>query len=168
MVFQGVGDVNESDVFLAATAKAEIIGFNVRIPAAVAKLAKTEKVKIKSYNIIYELLEDLQKQVAEAEVSEEILGEAEIIAEFEIKKERIAGCRMKKGRINKNDKIRLKRGKEILGDLKINSMKHKKQDITEAKKGEEFGVVFTPSIDFKVGDVIIAYKTNQEENESRS
>ena len=162
VIFQAVGDVNESDVLLAATTGAEIIGFNVRITSAIKKLAKTEKVKTKSYNVIYELLDDIKKQVTKPEISEEILGEAEIIAEFEIKKERIAGCRVKKGKIGKTDKLRLKRGEEIIGDLKIKSMKRKKEDITEAKTGTEFGAVFISPLDFKIGDVIIAHKKKNE------
>jgi len=157
VVSQEVGDINESDVLLAATTSAQILGFNVRIPSAVAKLASTERVKIKSYNIIYELLDDIKKQVSKPRVVEEILGEAEIIAEFEMKREKIAGCRGKEGRVAKNDKIHLKRGETILGDLRIKSMKKRKEDIAEARKGEEFGAVFTPSLDFKIGDVIIAY-----------
>lgn len=162
VIFQAVGDVNESNVLLAATTGAEIIGFNVRVPSVVAKLAKTEKVGIKSYNVIYELLDDIKKQVTKPEISEEILGEAEIIAEFEIKKERIAGCRVKKGKIGKTDKLRLKRGEEIIGDLKIKSMKRKKEDITEAKTGTEFGAVFISPLDFKISDVIIAHKKKNE------
>lgn len=165
IIFQGVGDINESDVLLAATTGAEIIGFNVKIPSLVAKLAKVEKVKIRSYNVIYELLDDIKKQVEKVEIVEEISGEAEIVAEFEIKKERIAGCQVKKGKITKSDKLYLKRGKGILGEMKIKSMKHRKEEITEAVKGEEFGAVFIPPLDFKIGDAIIAHK---KKNESKS
>lgn len=162
VIFQGVGDINESDVLLAATTRANIIGFNVRTPSAVAKLAETEKVRVRLYRVIYELLDDLKKWLEEPKVIKEVLGEGEIIAEFEIKGKRIAGCRVKKGKISKSDKLHLKRGKEILGEIKIKSMKHRKEEITEAVVGEEFGAVFTPSLDFKIGDGIISYKNESE------
>ncbi len=162
IIFQAVGDVNESDILLTATTGAEVVGFNVRVPGSVAKLAKREKVKIKTYNVIYELLDDLKKRVTEPEISEEILGEAEVVAEFEIEKERIAGCRVKKGKITKTDSLRLQRGEKILGEMKIKSMKHKKEDIDEAKTGTEFGAVFDPPLDFEIGDVIMSHKKKNE------
>lgn len=165
VISQGVGDINESDVLLAATTGAEIICFNVKIPSLVAKLAKTEKVKIQSFNVIYELLEAIQKQIKKPEMVREVLGEAEIIAEFKIGDERIAGCRVKKGKITKSDTLFLKRNEEVLGEVKIKSMKHQKEDINEAKVGTEFGVVFIPLLDFKIGDDIIAHK---KKNESKS
>lgn len=168
LIFQAVGDVNESDVLFAATTGAEIIGFNVRIPSGVAKLAETERVKIRPYNIIYELLEDIKRQLTKPEISEEILGEAEIVAEFENEKERIAGCRVKEGRITKEDKLRLQRGEKILGNMKIKTMKHKKEDITEATKGKEFGAVFVPLLDFKIGDVIISYNRSVNDDFTKS
>lgn len=168
LIFQAVGDVNESDVLLAATTGAQIIGFNVRIPSGVVKLAETERVRIRPYNIIYELLEDIKRQLTKPEISEEILGEAEIVAEFEIEKERIAGCRVKEGRITKEDKLRLQRGEKILGNMKIKTMKHKKEDITEAIKGKEFGAVFTPLLDFEIGDVIISYNRSVNDDYTKS
>ncbi|MBL7150400.1 translation initiation factor IF-2 [Candidatus Microgenomates bacterium] len=163
VIFQSVGNVNESDVLLAATTGSDVIGFNVRIPSSVAKLAKTERVKIKSYNIIYQLFDDIKKQIMKPEVSDEILGKAVIIAEFENKKEKIAGCQMKEGKINKDDHLYLKRGENFLGKMKIKSMKCKKEVIVEVKKGDEFGVVFTSLLDFKIGDVIISHKKKNEQ-----
>lgn len=161
VIFQAVGNINESDILLASTSEAEVIGFNVKIPSRVAKLAKTEQTKVKTYNIIYELLDDLKKKISEPELKEEILGEAKIIAEFEMKKERIAGCRVKKGKISKNDKLRLIRGKKVLGEMIIKSMKHQKEDVIEAQESEEFGALFKPELDFKINDVIMAYNESK-------
>lgn len=164
VILKEVGDVCESDVLLARTFSAIIFGFNVKIPASVAKLAEIEKVKIKNFQIIYDLLKDVEEtvlKIMEPTIDREILGKAEIIAEFEIKRERIAGAKVIQGRINKTDKICLERNKEIIGETAIKSMKHGKGEITQADSGQEFGAVFTPMIDFQKGDVIIAYIINE-------
>lgn len=156
-----VGNITESDVLLADTTKAEIIGFNVKVPAAVKKLAESEKVKITTYKVIYELLEDIEKKVLEIlgpTIDEEALGQAEIMAEFIVKKQRVAGCRVGKGEISKQTPLHLKRGEKIIGDCQIISMKTGKQNIEKAKKGEEFGAVLSDQIDFKIGDMLISYK----------
>lgn len=158
VVAKSVGDVNESDVFLAATTESEIIGFNVKVSPQIKKLSQNEKVKITTFEVIYELLEALEAALKPEEKEEEILGEAEIIAEFQIDQERVAGCRVKKGKISQDDQLRLKRGEKVIGITKIKSMKHKKEAITEARTGKEFGVLFNPPLDFKIGDVIIAYR----------
>jgi translation initiation factor IF-2 len=160
IIFAGVGQVNESDVLLAQTTGAQIIAFNVKTPSAVKKLAAMETIEIKTYNIIYKLLEDLEKRVLkilEPTIDEEILGEAEIIAEFNIKGNHIAGCRLTKGKINKKDKLHLKRKTKLFAEAKIKSFQQEKKEISEAKAGDEVGIVFTSEIDFKIGDVIIAY-----------
>jgi translation initiation factor IF-2 len=158
VIFKGVGDVNKSDIFLASAGGAEIISFNVKTPSIIKKLAKTEKIKIRFYNVIYELLQEIKKELSEKKIVEEVLGKAEIIAEFEIDKERIAGCKVKEGKIAKIDKFYLTRGEKEIGRMKIKSMKYKKEDIVEVKEGKEFGALFTPTLDFKVGDMLISYR----------
>jgi len=158
IISQGVGDVNESDIFLAATTKSEIIAFNVKIPADTVKLAKTEKVKTSLFNVIYELLEAIEKKVSQPEEKEIILGRAEILAEFKFNNERVAGCRVTEGRISKSDKIRLQRGERVVGECRFKSMRYKKEDINIAQKDEEFGAVFKSSLDFQVGDIVISHK----------
>lgn len=161
IIFQGVGQINESDILLARSTKAQIIAFNVKSSAEVKKLAQTEKIKIKTYNIIYKLLEDIEKKVLkilEPTIDEEILGEAEIIAEFKIKKNHIAGCRVIKGEISKKNLLHWQREGKIIKEIKITSFQKERQEIQKAKKGEEIGLVFKPDIDFKIGDVIISYK----------
>jgi len=160
VVFSGVGNVNESDVFLAKSNEAQIIGFNIRVNRTVEKLAETEEVEIKNYRIIYELLEDLEKKVMklmEPTIDEEILGQAKIIAEFIIKGQRVAGCRVEEGEIDRKNPLHLKRGGKIITDCQISSMKIGKEDVEKVKRGEEFGVILDGSIDFKVGDVLLSY-----------
>jgi len=165
VISSGVGDITESDVLLASTTKSLLLGFNVRAFPQIKKLAQTEKVKIKHYSVIYELLEDVEKQVLkilEPTIDEEVLGQAEIVAEFEVRKKRVAGCRVKKGRIAKKDKLHLKRGEEIVGNCRIKSMKRGKENIETAKKDEEFGVILTPTLDFKLGDMLVSFRKVEE------
>jgi len=166
VVSSGVGDVTESDVLLANAVGAEIIGFRVKISGGVKKLAQVEKVEITTYRVIYELLEEIEEKVLkimEPTIDEEILGQAEIIAEFLVKKQRVAGCKVYEGKIAKKDKLHLKRGKEILADCRIKSMKQGKENISKAEKGDEFGVILGPSLDFTIGDMLVSYRPKVEE-----
>lgn len=161
----GVGPITESDIFLSLNTKSQIFAFNLKTSKSIIKLANTEKVIIKSYNVIYDLLEEIEKiilKIIEPTIDEEILGEAKIIAEFRIKGNHIAGCKIIKGIIRKKDNLHLKRNGKIIANMKIKSLQKEKEDIEEAKAGAEIGVVFTPDIDFKIEDVIISYsrKTN--------
>lgn len=168
VLFSKVGDINESDVLLASTTKAEIIGFNVKVGEAIKKLAQSEGVVIKTYQIIYELLEDIEKRVLkmiEPTIDEEFSGQAEIIAEFIVKKQRVAGCKVQEGEIDKKLPLHLKRGEKIIGDCQIMSMKTGKQDIEKAKKSEEFGAILSGQVDFKIGDMLISFRKVTKENE---
>lgn len=165
IILSGVGEINESDILLASSTKAEIIGFNVKATAGIRKLAETEGVKIKTYQVIYELLEEIEKRILkklEPTIDEEILGEAEIIAEFEIKGQRIAGCRVKKGQISKRDKVHLKRGKKILADGWIKSLRISKEAVEKVKVKDEFGVILSDNLDFAIGDVLVFYRPLKE------
>jgi len=155
-----VGEVNDSDILMAATSSAEVIVFNIKNPHQIKKLAETEKVKISSYQVIYELLEDVERKVLkvmEPTIDEEVLGKAEILAEFAMK-ERIAGCRVIEGEIKKSDKIHLLRNSQIINEVRLKSMRTGKEDVQQVKKGEEFGVILAPNVDFNVGDVLVSYR----------
>lgn len=161
VILSKVGEINESDVLLASSTGAEIIGFNIKVAGRIKKLAETEKIKIKTYQVIYDLLEEIEKRVLkklEPTIDEEILGEAEIIAEFEIKGQRIAGCRVKKGQISKENKVHLKRGKKILGDAGIKSLRIGKERVEKVKVKDEFGLILSDSLDFVIGDVLVSYR----------
>ena len=111
--------------------------------------------------IIYEIIEDIQTQVLrllDPTIEETILGEAKIIAEFKIEKIRIAGIDVTKGEISSGDRIHLKRDDEIIKDTKAEGIHQAKLIVDKAKTGNQYGITFKPYIDFKIGDVIIAYK----------
>lgn len=162
VVAASVGEVSESDVLLAQTTGARILAFQVKIPRNVEELAATHTVKIKSYAIIYELLEDLERQVfafLNPKANEETLGTAEIIAQFEIKGERIAGCKVVTGELKRGQNLYfyLKRdGKEIAAP-KVRTMKQGKNDVEIVKAPGECGIVFRGTVRFQIGDTIECY-----------
>ena len=152
------GNITESEVLMAKSSGAIIIGFNVKPSSSVVKLAQSEKVMIKTYEIIYKMFEEIE-DVAEALRTgglEEVLGEAKILAIFDMKGESIAGIRVISGRIARGDKIKIKRGNQEIGRAKIKSLKHQKEDITKAEQGIEAGAVLSSKLDFLVNDSIIA------------
>lgn len=158
------GNINESDVLLASTTGAEIIGFNVKVNQAVKKLAQQEGIKIKTYKIIYEIFEELEKRLqgSEQALKEEVLGQAEILAEFKFEDKRVAGCQMKEGKISRGDKIHLQRERKIMADCRIKSMQVGKMSVEKVEKGEEFGVILSCPIDFSIKDMLISYRLPKE------
>jgi len=156
-----VGELTEDDLVFAETTGALILVFHTKIPRLIEEKAKTMKVKIKHYDVIYKLLEDLQKQMLkliEPTIDEIISGEAEVMQIFEMKGERIAGCRVISGEVKRTDLIHLKRGEEIVGNPEIKFMMHGKEQIDSVKAKNEFGMTFKQKkTDFQVGDRLIAY-----------
>lgn len=159
IIYSGIGDIIKSDVMISSTTNSPIIGFNVKISKEVKKTAEEEKVQLHTYQLIHELLKDINVWTKEKEESkkEKILGRASIIAQFPHNKTKIAGCKILEGKITKNDKLRLKREDDILGDIRAISLKKQKGEIDKAESGEEFGIYFEPQLDFKIGDVIESY-----------
>lgn len=149
------GDVTENDVLTARNSSTRIIGFNIKIPVSVSKLAEVEKVRIDTYKIIYELLKDLDLWLHPLE-TERVTGRGDVIAEFKIGPDRVAGIRVTEGSFEKSAKIRLLRGDKVVGETKFKSLKQGKTDIPVVKSGLEFGATFSPYLDFKAGDHIIS------------
>lgn len=161
IVLSGVGDINKSDIYLARISKAIIVGFNVGADKNMKELADQEKVVVKSYKLIYELLEELEEVselLLEKETKEkQVKGEAKILAQFVIEKEIIAGVKILKGKINLGDEVEIYRNDKFLTKTKIVSLKNRAKNITEAKKNEEAGMMFYPKFDFVSGDMIKSY-----------
>ncbi|MGI5828120.1 MAG: translation initiation factor IF-2 [Patescibacteria group bacterium] len=158
---EGIGDISESDILLARSTGARIIGFRVKVPTSVKKLAEMEEVRIQTFDVIYHLLEDIQDRVLkliEPKINEEILGKAEIIAEFKIKGSHIAGCKVIEGTVVRSERVKVLREDKTMGDAKIAAMQIERQDVKEAKKGQEVALVFRPDISFKIGDIVESYK----------
>ena len=161
-IFVGTGDIGEENIKLAASVGAIVIGFNVKVVPTAQKLAENEHVLIRNYNIIYELLEDVEEVVntlLEVGQLEEVLGKANIIAEFPHgKNEKIAGCRMIEGIIAKGQKIRIVREGELIGETKLKSLKKVKEEVNKVEKGNDCGMLFDPPVDFQIGDVVESFR----------
>lgn len=156
IVSDGVGEVNESDIFLAKSSNSLIFCFESKITSIVRKLAEEEGVIIESFDIIYKLFERIDEILKKGEV--EVVGEAEIIATFPFENKKVAGCKITNGKITRLDDIILEREGQKLGSVKINSIKKGKKDIEEVKQGEECGILFTPQLDFKEGDMLLSVR----------
>lgn len=158
----GVGEISDSDILLAETMKAKIIGFNVAASKSVQLLADAHAVRFKTYKIIYDLLEDVAKQVEifeHPDLGEEEVGAAEVVLLFDIKGDRVAGCKVKTGEIARGQKYMYhwKRGEETLQDVRVKSLKQGKLDVESIKAPGECGVVLRGNPDFQIGDFITCY-----------
>jgi len=161
LLASGVGTITDNDINMAASAHGEVFAYNVPVPRFIKNLADNEKVPIFESKIIYEILENIQKQVLlmlDPTIEETTVGEAKIIAEFKIEKVRIAGMDVTKGLLTKGDLVHLKRDDVIIKDTKIEGIRQAKDIVDTAKTGHQYGITFRPYVDFKINDVIIAYK----------
>jgi len=165
LIHSEVGEINESDILLAQAAGAQIIAFNLNKDSQIERLAEMESVRIRHFNIIYELFKELEGKVLEwlePEIKEEQVGKGKVIAEFNIKKNHICGARVKSGFFKKNSFYRIKRKGKIIGEnLRLKAMQHERHDVEKIKAGQEAALVLRPNIDFLIDDDIIAYNLNK-------
>lgn len=156
----GQGDITANDIHLAKDFKAIVVGFHVDINKDAKTIAETDKVFYRLYNVIYEMLDELEDVQAalEAEGQEQILGRATIITSFMGTDVVILGLNVLEGKLTVNDKIRIMRGEKVVGEAKITSIKRGKQDVKDVSKGSECGIVISPELDFRPQDVVLSYK----------
>ena len=161
IIHGAVGAINETDVMLAATSNAIVIGFNVRPDKNAVKLAETEEVDIRLYRVIYDAVEDIKKAMEgmlAPEFREKIMGNAEIREVFKIPSiGTIAGCYITEGKINRNDDVRIIRDGIVILEGKIASLRRFKDDVKEVNTGYECGIGIEKYNDLKVGDNIEAF-----------
>jgi translation initiation factor IF-2 len=161
ILYAETGNISENDIYLAAASKAIVIGFNVQAEVPARRLADTDGVSIRLYNIIYRLTEDIEKALKgmlEPEYKEVGTGRAEILAIFRISKVgAIAGCKVTQGEVKRNARVRIHRGNTIVYEGEISSLKHEKDDVREVRTGFECGISFKNFIDFAVGDWVECY-----------
>ncbi|MBQ6438230.1 translation initiation factor IF-2 [bacterium] len=161
IIASSVGEVTDTDIEMAKTAGAKILCFQVKVSPHIVQNAKAEHVVIKSYDIIYELIEYIQKKMLkllEPTIDEVVTGEATIQEIFEMKGLKIAGVKLTSGEIKKADKLHLKRNEQIIGEPVIASMMHGKQEVDHLKVGGEGGITFrNKRLDFQKGDTLVAY-----------
>jgi translation initiation factor IF-2 len=160
VIHAGVGDITESDVSLAAASNAVVIGFNNKLDAPAKRVADSTQVDVRSYKVIYELLDDVQKALVgmlEPEMVEQVLGHAEVRQTFASGKTTIAGCMVNDGVLRRGAQARLVRGGQVVYDGRIASLKRFKEDAREVGAGLECGILLEGHNDVLVGDVIESY-----------
>ncbi|MGE5513591.1 MAG: translation initiation factor IF-2 [Bacteroidota bacterium] len=158
IVHSGVGGITESDIALANTSKAVVIGFNVRANAQAKLLADQSGVEIRYYNIIYNLVDDVKAAMSgllAPTLREVFLGNARILEVFNISKVgKVAGCRVTDGKVERGAKVRLIRDNVVIHEGTLSTLKRFKDEVKEVPAGQECGMAFANYQDIREGDVI--------------
>lgn len=159
LILQKTGDVTEADVLLAKSTGGIVLGFNTKLKPEIIKLALIEKVLVKNYQIIYEMLSEIADVVEGKKLSlmEQVLGKAKILASFPYEKDVVLGIKILDGRVAKGDKIRVERGDETVGEGRVTSLRQGKDQTSKVQAPLEAGIIISPSLDFQVGDVVICH-----------
>lgn len=158
IVSTGVGDINENDVYMAAGGNTVVYGFNVSVPINISKMAARDGVPIRTYRVIYELLDDAKHEMEnllDAEIIEEDKGEMKVLGVFRTEKTSIiAGGEVLKGDAKPGFLARVVRGKEYLGEAEVTSVQKEKIDVKELTAGETGGLALKTAskIDLQIGD----------------
>jgi translation initiation factor IF-2 len=159
---KAVGQISESDVMLATASDAIIIGLQVRPSLAARKLAEQEQIDIRLYSIIYDAIEEIKaamEGMLSPDIKEEITGTAEIQEVYKITKVgTVAGCIVRDGKINRNNKVRVIRNGIVIFTGELGSLKRFKDDVKEVTHGYECGMNVNNFNDIKVGDIIESFK----------
>lgn len=165
ILHQGTGHISESDVMLATASRAIVLGFDVEPDGAARRLAETEGVDIRTYDLIYRIIEDVDKALKgllEPVYQEVILGHAEVRAIFRISRRgNVAGCYVTDGQVVRNGLARVRRGRSMLYEGRVGSLRRFTQDVTEVRSGYECGIGLEGFDDFEEGDVIEIYRMEQ-------
>jgi translation initiation factor IF-2 len=164
-VHRAVGGISEYDITLASASNATIIGFNVRPNKSARDAAEAEGVEIRTYEIIYKLLEDIEQAMVgmlAPEFEEVVTGEAEVREIFRVPRiGAIAGCYVRSGQITRGSKVRFLRDGVIIWKGAIQSLRRFKEDVREVREGFECGIGLTDFQDLKQGDLIETYEERE-------
>jgi translation initiation factor IF-2 len=165
---EGVGEIMETDIKFAASAKALIVGFRVKINHAAVNFAQQTKVEVLSSDVIYDLVEKVRAKVNELSVQEEQeveLGTLKTMAIFRTEKTRmIIGGKVLEGKMKRGAKVRVLRGESVEGEGKIASLKIQDKSVEEAQKGTECGILFEGHVRIQVGDTLQAYEVTKKKH----
>jgi translation initiation factor IF-2 len=156
VIHAGLGNVNVSDVNLAVASKALIIAFNVKTEPDARRVAELNDVSIRDYNVIYKLIEDVEKMLTgmlEPRFEEVVHGHAEVRQIFKAGRKNIAGCMVTDGVIHRRDRVRVRRGGQQLWEGAIGSLRRVKEDVNEVREGFECGIALDGWDDIDVGDI---------------
>ena len=162
----GVGGITESDITLANASRAIVIGFNVRANAQARDMAKRDRVDIRYYNIIYNIVDDVKAMLSgmlNPTLREEYLGQAEIRQVFNITKVgKVAGCMVTTGQVKRGAKVRLLRDDVVIHEGMLKTLKRHKDEVKEVKEGMECGMAFENYEDIRAGDIIECFEVKSE------
>ncbi|MBQ3930944.1 MAG: translation initiation factor IF-2, partial [Firmicutes bacterium] len=165
IIHSGVGTITEGDVMLASTSNAVIIGFNVRPSSAVSAQAEQEDVEIRTYRVIYEVIDDIEaamKGMLNPVFKEVVLGKIEVRNTFKVPNVGIvAGGYVLEGKVVRGAKLRLVRDGIVIHEGEIGSLKRFKDDVKEVAQGYECGIGIEKYNDIKEGDIIEAFKMEE-------
>ena len=160
VIHAAVGNINESDVMLSMVANAVILGFHVKAETKAEEIAKSEKVDVRVYDVIYEAIADVQaamEGLLEPELKEVIQGRAQVLQIFSSNKGKAAGCSVTKGVIRRKDRIRIKRAQENVHEGEILALKRFKDDAREVREGFECGITIKGFNNINENDIIESY-----------
>jgi len=165
IVAKGIGDISDFDVKMAKACRGEIFGFNVGVSEAARKIAKSQRIKIHLFNVIYDLIDTVHKKLEsliQPQINEVSLGQVKVLAIFKKGKEgSILGGQVISGRVEKGARARVEREGEIIGEVEIIGLKQVKESITEASVGTECGIEVSGSVKFKENDLLEVYKLEE-------
>src|SRR6201747_2840475 len=162
IIISGAGGITESDVRLAETSNAAIIGFNVRANKEAREAAERAGIEIRYYNIIYNLVDDVKKAMSgllAQTIRETMLGNALVLEVFNVSKVgKVAGCRVTDGTVERGANVRLIRDNVVVHEGKLSTLKRFKDEVKEVQSGQECGMAFENYGDMRAGDVIECYR----------
>jgi len=165
IIHSGVGGITESDVALAATSSAVVLGFNVRANSQAREASKDNGLEIRYYSVIYNLVDDIKSALSgmlSPTIREEFLGNAEILEVFHISKVgHIAGCRVTEGMVRRGAKVRLIRDDVVIHEGSLKTLKRFKDEVKEVVSGQECGMAFEKYEDLRAGDIIECFETEE-------
>lgn len=159
IILQKTGEVSEADILLAKSTGSIVLCFNTKIRPEILKFALTERVLLRNYSIIYEMLDEI-KDALEGKLlaqMEQILGKAKVLATFPFEKTLAYGIQVNSGRIARGDRLRILRNEEIIGETSITSLRSGKNPVSKVEKGHEAGILIASPIDIQVGDMILSH-----------
>jgi translation initiation factor IF-2 len=158
VLFAETGNITESDINLAISSGAIVIGFHVDVDNAAHRIAESNGVQIRQYTVIYQLFEDVEKALKgllEPVYEDKVIGVAEVRKVFKLRVGRIAGCYIREGEARRNAKVRVRRGREFLiENATVSSLKRETEDVREVRAGFECGINVEGFEEFQSGDVI--------------
>ena len=160
-IHAAAGSVSESDILLASSSDAVVLGFNVKVESNAVKAAKREGVQVKLYSIVYELIDqvkDAMLGLLEPELREKVLGHAEVKQVFKVKRGRAAGCLVADGKVTRTAHARVLRGGTPVFDGKMSTLRRIQDDVEEVKQGIECGIRLGEFNEYEVDDVIECYE----------